>query len=273
MSKFPDNIKLLLSDLDGTLLDSNGCVSDEIIIKISQLKEIGIQFSVASGRMFSSATAPFGDFRFELPIITLNGCYVGFPEILHHPITDDVSSDISPLFEKTKATIVALKKNNAYLTGHNYIAQKALDHWVSNISYVDSFTPDMYLNTTAYLITADEKVIKDFYEKAFDIIDHRADIFIFRSLRYDPLWYCEIRSKKANKGSSLKVLREHLGLKKEEVMILGDYYNDIELFQEAGFSAAPSNAVDEIKDLADYVSDKSHDELAFIDIVENLLLR
>ena len=65
---------------------------------------------------------------------------------------------------------------------------------------------------------------------------------------------------KAHKGAAVLELGKHLGLTKEQIMVLGDENNDLTMFELAGFGVAMGNANDQIKDLASAVTtDNNHD--------------
>ena len=66
------------------------------------------------------------------------------------------------------------------------------------------------------------------------------------------------------------MLTKYLKIKKEEVMVFGDWYNDRDLFQFGGTNIALENAVDELKERADYVTNKSNDEDGVAEILKML---
>ncbi len=250
------------------MLDSEGKMHADNIHAVESLRKRGIKFSIATGRMMTAALSPLKGLEIDFPMITLNGCYVGHPELFHKPIPNEIIYRVLPIIDGIDATIVAMKKDNAFMAGHEHIENKALENWVSNIEYVPKIKKQHLSSTTEFLITGPKDAIDNFHNSCKEILGEDADIFTFPSLRYKPLWYSEIRAKNVNKGESLQVFREHLGLKKDEVFIVGDYLNDIELFEEAGFSAAPSNALEIVKEKADYISPKSNDELAIVEIID-----
>ena len=83
--------------------------------------------------------------------------------------------------------------------------------------------------------------------------------------------YLEIRSRGTNKGKGLAMLAEELGYKRENIIAIGDYLNDISMRDTAGFFGAPANAHEEVVKIADYVSEFTNDETAVVDIIEKAL--
>nr|WP_264175104.1 HAD-IIB family hydrolase [Clostridium tagluense] len=73
----------------------------------------------------------------------------------------------------------------------------------------------------------------------------------------------EVMDKDCNKGYGVKVLGDMLGIKKEEIICIGDEANDIEMITYAGLGIAMGNAIEELKDVAEYVTlDNDNDGVA-----------
>ena len=69
----------------------------------------------------------------------------------------------------------------------------------------------------------------------------------------------------------MKFLREYYQLSQEEVLAVGDYLNDYELFDEAGLSIAVANATDDLKERADLITDRTNEEGAVAEVIDMLL--
>jgi hydroxymethylpyrimidine pyrophosphatase-like HAD family hydrolase len=74
------------------------------------------------------------------------------------------------------------------------------------------------------------------------------------------LYYFEARKQGADKGTALKKLARYMGVKSNATAVLGDWYNDKELFNAAGIKIAVANAVPEIKYNSDFVTKRTNDE-------------
>ena len=77
-------------------------------------------------------------------------------------------------------------------------------------------------------------------------------------------------SRDTSKGIALKVLSEQLGISLEDVVVVGDNYNDLSMLKIAGYKVAMANAVENVKSLADEVI-KSNDEEGVADFLQRLL--
>lgn len=80
----------------------------------------------------------------------------------------------------------------------------------------------------------------------------------------------EIIKKDVSKGSALRKLKKHLGLKDEEVVAIGNHMNDKELIEEAFMGAAVANAVEGLKDIADFVTVGEYEE-GVVEVIEKFL--
>ena len=87
-------------------------------------------------------------------------------------------------------------------------------------------------------------------------VEKLGDVRAVSSLDYN----VEVSRADANKGSSLMILAEKLGLSPEEVMGFGDNDNDLEMIQKAGLGVAMQNAIPEVKEAADYITDTNDRE-------------
>ena len=70
------NIKLVVSDLDGTLLSENGAISEQSRNLIKELRNYGVQFSFATGRLYSAVKGFAKELEIDNPIISLDGSYI-----------------------------------------------------------------------------------------------------------------------------------------------------------------------------------------------------
>ena len=84
-------------------------------------------------------------------------------------------------------------------------------------------------------------------------------------------FYCEVLNKKASKGQAIEHLISKLNIAQHEVMTIGDHPNDFDMIQFAGIGVAMGNAVDEIKEIADYIT-ATNDENGVAQAIEKFAL-
>ncbi len=85
--------------------------------------------------------------------------------------------------------------------------------------------------------------------------------------------YCEIVNKGLNKGNALRQLAELIGVDIEDTIAAGDAANDITMIEAAGIGCAMSNATDDVKQVADYVTEKDNNNSGVAEIIERFILK
>lgn len=80
----------------------------------------------------------------------------------------------------------------------------------------------------------------------------------------------EIVRNNVSKGNALKILKKYLKISDDEVVAIGNHMNDKELIEEAHFGYAVANAVDDLKDIADYVTEGEY-EVGVMEVIEKYL--
>ena len=89
------------------------------------------------------------------------------------------------------------------------------------------------------------------------------ELYIVKSTPY----FCEVSNSEAKKSCAVNFLQNYWGLKKEEILTIGDQNNDIELLKAGGVSVAMGNATEELKKYADYITD-TVDNDGFVKAIE-----
>jgi hydroxymethylpyrimidine pyrophosphatase-like HAD family hydrolase len=85
-------------------------------------------------------------------------------------------------------------------------------------------------------------------------------------------YYCDVIAPGINKGRIVALLRERLGLARDEVAVLGDMNNDLDMFAEAGFPIAMGNSPDQVKRAAKGVTTLTNDEDGWAEGIERFVL-
>lgn len=267
--------KLIVSDLDETLIDSNGHVSQENLAAISKAQELGIRFVPATGRSFN-------DFQHILKMtnvaqqtdqysISYNGgvitenkgnrllttTAIPFPlakELFAIGLNHDVLIHVFTL-----DNIHTLRMNDnekAYLDGHvelTFLTSESIDHLLETPIIKISFQhlDNDYLRQIETTLTPE-------LAARFDV-------------NYSSHRYIEFNPKGINKGNALIELMAMLNVKPEEVLAIGDNMNDRTLIQTAGTGISVANGVPELKELADYICTSTNDQSAVAEALETFI--
>lgn len=242
---------LLASDYDGTIQPYGKPIPERNLAAIRYFMEEGGLFTVATGRAQPSMQRRLPDILHNAPVILCNGAQVydyesGREIWASHmpPIAEQLAREILEAFPEVGLEIY--KGRELYLIRGN-----ALTDWQLERE-----------GLTAISCTIDE--VPQGYQKFMMIAPHEqllgVQAFCEERLSYgldyvftEPQYY-EVLAGKISKAEGLRQLHEYLGIPRERVIAVGDYFNDREMIAYAGFGAAVGGAPDEVQAAADYVT-------------------
>lgn len=249
------SVKLIVTDMDGTLLNSNGDVSARFFELFPQLQAQNIQLVAASGRQYYSIAEKLAPIKDDVFIIAENGGITqkASKELITYLLDHD---NIADLVQKIRtldgAEVVLCGKKCAYIESEN--------------SEFISFFQQFY---TKYEKVADlTKVEQDDFFKLAVYHPQDAEQFLFPhfkelegklQVKISAEKWLDLSSLHTHKGNALQFLQHYLGIKKSETMVFGDYNNDLEMMALADFSFAMANSHPKVKAVAAYDA-KSNDE-------------
>ncbi len=267
--------KLIAIDIDGTLIDSKTHLKPEVIEAVLRAGNDGAHVTLATGRMVSAAKQYIDTLGIELPLVALNGAFVGWSGNCREPIYNEPVSPVSSraickAAWDTDCSLLYVSRDTAFGRNINEITSPALSTWIDNISPLESIDSLEVMEPSLILIAGDkdETANLDRLIKGLGLED--TEHFFFPSMRFYPMHYLEIRALGTNKGKGLLKLAEFLDIRPEEILAIGDYINDVPMAEVVGAFAAPASAREEVKAIADYVSPFSNDEGAVAEILETL---
>lgn len=274
-------IKLIATDIDGTLLTPTGKLSERTrnVVRRILNKYPDLHFVLASGRARPATL----HIREKLDIMNRphtesllsNGCviYDSNSNVLYQ---DTIPSDFFIKAHK----IIKPSTQYTYLYSTVEDAFTYNDRWVKTIKekfdeqvliidkdeFVEKVeTGIVQVNKFCFLVS-ELKEAEEIREK----LDDLRKAFKLKCL-YSTGPYLNYMPPNTNKGTSLVRLIEKLNIKKEEVLAFGDGNNDLELFQNAGWPIAMENAGDKLKSYAKLVT-KSNAEDGVADVLEKIFL-
>ncbi|MCR4739362.1 MAG: HAD family hydrolase [Lachnospiraceae bacterium] len=239
-------IKLIVSDMDGCLLDGEGRVPAGFGEAVRLMKDKGVMFAAASGRTVEGMRKPFGELSDRISYISDNGARVFL-------LDKCIVNRILP-YEKYIPAIGEMRK-------HRGLLPVACGTKAAYVEHMDEITPVMKKELSKYypvlrengfdnipdeiikfaLLYFDdiEKNIYPYFGK-YDNEDIRVQVTAF-------VWI-DIYEKSVSKGSGIRELQKSLGIGREETVVFGDYLNDLPMADMAFRSFAPSNAHPEVKE-------------------------
>lgn len=245
-------IKLIASDLDGTLL-RNGAqtLPHEIFDLILKLKEQGIHFIAASGRQYASMRRLFEPVKDEISYICENGSLcVHNGEILKRGAIDRELSlrILNEIRNCPNCNIMLSCEDCCYIESEDHEYYHLIH---DELGYDVKYVPDISLIDKPFLKIAihDSKTLNESYEHFHKLFS--AEIPLVTS---GNVWM-DFVAPNANKGIALEMFLDYFSIKPEECMAFGDQHNDTEMLSLAGESYAMSTAAPGVADYAKYTVD------------------
>lgn len=258
-------IKMVVTDMDGTLLNSNHEVSSKFFELFTALKSKGILFVAASGRQYSSIIDKLNPIKNDIIVVAENGGFVmqRDKEILSTPLPAKyVVKTLEILNGQTDIHPVLCGKHTAYLTRKSDTFVEKLKEYYSEFEVVDQ------------LETVNAEIIKvamyHFESSERYIYPHLKELETDLQVKISGSNWVDISSANANKGYALQKLMDTHNIKPNELMVFGDYNNDLEMLALADYSFAMENAHSNVKDTAKYHT-LSNDNFGVEVILEKLL--
>lgn len=245
---------LYVTDLDGTLLNSNDQISQYSIGTINGLVAKGMQFTYATARSLVSASVVAKGLSTTIPIIAYNGA------LIIHPDTGEVISSLSFMEEEKAYAIGVLREHGgnplvyAYVDGVERVSYVTGRENEGIRRYLDVRKGDRRFRPLAdetclyqgdifyFTCIADREELLPLYE--IFVRDERFRTTLQQEL-YRPEYFLEIMPRKASKAEAIKRLKEIWHC--DKVVSFGDAVNDIPMFEISDECYAVANAVPELK--------------------------
>jgi Cof subfamily protein (haloacid dehalogenase superfamily) len=258
------NLKLIVFDLDGTLLNNEGEISQEAKDLIKELERKGVHFTFASGRLHSALLKYAEELELDTHLISLDG------SLIKHPRTDEILFEsYIPLRYVKKAVRLAESTLTKYALCHadaifyteeNSIIPEMLEKYGAKYQEVESL--EKFCGQTLEIVFVGDARdnIKLIQKKMLFPHSFGLRTSYYKSHLFGGIYYLEVRKSGASKGDGVKRLAKKMSIGMRNVAVLGDWYNDRSLFETEALKVAVANAVPEIIHKADYVTKKTNDE-------------
>lgn len=266
--------KLLVLDVDGTLLNDEREISKRTLAALLKVQQMGVRIVLASGRptyglMPLAKTLELGNYGGF--VLSYNGCQIIKAQNGEILFERRINPEMLPYLEKK-----ARKNGFAIFTYHDdtlitdspdneYIKNEALLNNLKIIKEDEFSTAIDFAPCKCMLVSDKEKALiglEQHWEKRL-----AGTLDAFRSEPY----FLEVVPCGVNKANTLGALLEHLGVTREEVIAVGDGVCDVTMLQLAGMGVAMGHSQDSVKVCADYVT-TSNEEDGVALAVEKLIL-
>ncbi|UEG67230.1 Cof-type HAD-IIB family hydrolase [Weissella hellenica] len=272
--------KMLVSDLDETFLNDDGTIHEENVQTVKKAAAQGFKFVPNTGRSFESVQKMLkqldlydqvGQF-----VISFNGSAI--VENKDNQIIATKDMPLTMAKQIFKAGLI-----NEAVDVHIYTIDKLFIYNVSDsdrqylatrgVAYVELKTPDLsFLNRQQPIMKvifehSDMQVRHQIYDAVIDSVGIDQVEATYSSDRY-----VEFNLKGVDKGTASLLLGEKLGIKRDEIMAIGDNNNDLKMIKAAGLGISVANGITAVKEMADIVTTRTNNEGAIAEVLNQFVL-
>lgn len=253
-------IKLVLADVDGTLVTSKKVLTDDATKAVADLRRAGIKFAITSGRPPQGMTMVSKPLEIDTPIAGFNGGVLLSPDLSSiidsHDLPDDVVQSAIDLLGKHGLDVWV------YTQKRWLVRDKAAPH-VDREEKTVQFAPELVEGFDLDKLGPIVKIvgITDDHDKMAAALKAADESFGDHvTAACSQPYYLDITNSKANKGAVVDQLSRILKIDREHIATIGDMPNDVTMFKRSGMSIAMGNADDEVKSQAKFTTDGYDDE-------------
>jgi Cof subfamily protein (haloacid dehalogenase superfamily) len=259
-------IKLIATDIDGTILKHNFEFNPEVKDCIKDLTKQGVKVVLVTGRMFPATHHITKELGLDTPVVCYQGGLVKHnDEILYEKnLSPKVAKDIINWAKKNNIHTNLYLNDELYVETDSPTIQRYIKQGVPhfNIKPFDEVKLER-INKMVLIDYEDENKVtmwKEYLE-----IKHQ-NVHFIKSTPH----YCEVCHPEATKACAVNFLKDYWGLKTEEILTIGDQNNDIDLLSAGGIKVAMGNATEELKAVADYITETVNNN-GFVKAVEKFV--
>ena len=277
-----DKELLYISDLDGTLLRPDSTFPDDYKKRLNRLIDMGLRFTIATARNSDSAHPILKGLNLNLPVILFNGVYLADfntgnilehsdfikQEVVHEMLELALPQDIDP-FIYTFGEKHQLYYLNATNPGSQaYIKSLEGDGRLCQVPRFD-FQGEEKISGFLLIDTHErlEPIYKSLDEKHFDHLN----LYFAEDVSMKGYFWLQSFHQEASKGNMVEILAKKMQVSLENVVVFGDYLNDLDMFRIAGRAVAMENALQEVKDSANEIIE-SNAQGAVLQYLESIWL-
>ena len=262
-----NHYKLLVVDIDGTLLDKGGAISAEDKNALAGASDSGIQVSLSTGRVVQASLGIINQLSLDGYHVFFDGALVSNPEKSEEVYVEPISKElVRQTGEFAHLNGITL---DFYSATHYFVERET---WGSDIrrefhgtqpTVVDItklWQKERIIKATLTVLSPEERAKADSLYQQFR---SSLSFSLTKTPTYPDVDFINVVALEASKGKALETLASHLGIALTEVIAIGDGANDVSLLSKAGLAIAMDNATDELKAVADYVTlDVDHNGVA-----------
>lgn len=261
------NIRLIAIDIDGTLIDDNLKVSDNTIKIIKELKKRNIEIVLVTGRAHAGAKKIMDQIGISLPIISHNGGKVVLAngrEIKNTKFPIQAVKEVLDYSEANRLYTIVYIDDMFYASIDNEINDRTAQKLGVEYRIIDNFIEDIIEEINLLLVYFKKEITKKELDK-FKDLDVEITTSIPKAVEFIP--------KGISKAEGLKELKNHLNIKKENIMAIGNSLNDLSMLEFAGTGIAMKNSDSLLLENYENVSEFTNNEEGVYKILKKILIK
>ncbi|NJD04051.1 MAG: HAD family phosphatase, partial [Ruminiclostridium sp.] len=250
--------RFMAVDIDGTLLDSSGRLTEANKEAIRMAVWEGLIFTLSTGRPVQGVQSLINALQLDTPVITYNGAMVVMGksrEILYEQkLSAKDAKNVIELGNQWGCMVAVWVENKLYV---NELSEEAIRY-----STIAGIAPEKIVDmetlvrdgVTKVLWNDDPAVVGKYQEEIGSYLSGNVNYHTSRPM------FLEFVDKKASKALAMEKIGEHFGIRREEMIAVGDGFNDLSMIEYAGLGVAMANAKEAIRQKADYVTLSNDDD-------------
>ncbi len=258
-------IKLIISDMDGTLLNDDHQLHPHFWQMEEVLSKKGIMFSVASGRQYYKLESEFDRIKDRMLFFAENGTHVIHKgkELYINPLDRNAAMEFIDIGRGIEGVqLVLCGKESAYVESQDDKFISEIKKYYKRLKFVEDLHQ---VNDTILKVTiCDFKGVEKNSYHSFKGFKTDYKVAIAASI------FLDITSFTANKGDAIKGIQKELNISPDETLVFGDYLNDLEMMKNAKYSYAMKNAHPEIIEASKFITRFDNNENGVLKTIEEL---
>jgi Cof subfamily protein (haloacid dehalogenase superfamily) len=250
--------RLLVVDIDGTLLGSEGGISAEDKAALAAAKRAGIKVCLSTGRASQGCRWIIDELSLDGYHIFFDGALVSSPgrELYVEPLGRGIVEEMVEFVREHDIYLELYSARDYFVEWENWATEIHRQYFKLEPRVVDfsGLGEGEKLIKGGLVTRSEEEVAKA--QSFRNRFDHSLRFSVARTPAYPGVEFINVIAPEVSKGKALTALASHLGVSLSEVMAIGDGTNDISLFSIAGLAVAMANAPDEVKAVAHRVTEE-----------------
>lgn len=246
-----NNYKLIVFDLDGTLLTQQFELLPETVSAIEEIRNLGFRITVATGRSYNSAKPFLDTLQITEPMVFSNGAVFDNPESGEREVISGISLE--------SALIVLMLLPEFKISAKFHLAGGRL-YKTDNVPWPDegkhfevgaivpNLTAELDEDPIKIVFHSEPDQIEAFQTRLMEILGPTSNVRLFRSHER----YVEMTNKDVSKGRAAKMLLEKLGVEIDDAIAVGDQDNDFEMIRDFGLGVVAGPGTEKLKTVMDF---------------------